>query len=209
MNQSNRNSQILPNNQQTKYKMCLIGDCNVGKTSLILTYTKEKSKRANAITLGANYLTKTIETRGRTIDVNIWDTAGSERFRSMTSMYFRGACAFLIVYDVTDRESFDGISGWLVQIKKEIDTTNVTICVVGNKCDLKEQRVVSTEEGEETATMLGCLFEECSSLDTQMVEKVFMKVFNEMVLFDENEVEDDGEKINLVDVGPVEEKKCC
>jgi Ras-related protein Rab-1A len=100
----------------------------------------------------------------------MWDTAGQERFKTITSSYYKGVHGIIVVYDVTDRESFDGVHEWMEQIEKSC-TTNVARILVGNKTDLQDQRVVSTEEGQELADHYCIRFIETSAKDSTNVEK--------------------------------------
>ena len=108
-----------------KYKHCMLGEENVGKTSIVLRYVNDKFDPNVVPTLGVNFLTKQVQSKGTTIDLNIWDTAGSERFRSMVAMYYRGVTSCMIVYDVTNKESFEDVEGWVKQLENESKNANV------------------------------------------------------------------------------------
>ena len=132
------------------FKVLLLGDTDVGKSSLILRYTEEtfNSKLVNSI--GVDFKMKKKEIDGKIIKVQIWDTAGHERFRSITYSYYRGANAIIIVFDITDKKSFLSITEWLKQIEKHAKE-NVFKFLVGNKSDLAEERKVTYEEAKEYA----------------------------------------------------------
>ena len=132
------------------FKVLLLGDTDVGKSSLILRYTEEtfNSKLVNSI--GVDFKMKKKEIDGKIIKVQIWDTAGHERFRSITYSYYRGANAIIIVFDITDKKSFLSITEWLKQIEKHAKE-NVFKFLVGNKSDLAEERKVTFEEAKEYA----------------------------------------------------------
>ena len=132
------------------FKVLLLGDTDVGKSSLILRYTEEtfNSKLVNSI--GVDFKMKKKEIDGKVIKVQIWDTAGHERFRSITYSYYRGANAIIIVFDITDKKSFLSITEWLKQIEKHAKE-NVFKFLVGNKSDLAEERKVTFEEAKEYA----------------------------------------------------------
>ena len=165
---------------EKKFKHCMLGEMGVGKTSIVSRYTSNVFDVNSAATLGVALITKDIELRGEKYEFNIWDTAGSERFRSMVSMYYRSISSCMIVYDITNRESFNAIEGWYKQFKNEADNPNAVIVVVGTKADLENERQVSTEEGQQLATQLGCLFAEVTSVSGDSVKNAFEKVIEEI-----------------------------
>ena len=132
------------------FKVLLLGDSDVGKSSLILRYTEEtfSSKLVNSI--GVDFKMKKKEIDGKVIKVQIWDTAGHERFRAITYSYYRGANAIIIVFDLSDKKSFISITEWLKQIEKHAKE-NVYKFLVGNKSDLVEERKVSFKEAKDYA----------------------------------------------------------
>ena len=132
------------------FKVLLLGDSDVGKSSLILRYTEEtfNSKLVNSI--GVDFKMKKKEIDGKIIKVQIWDTAGHERFRSITYSYYRGANAIIIVFDLSDKKSFINIIEWLKQIEKHAKE-NVFKFLVGNKSDLIDERKVTYEEAKKYA----------------------------------------------------------
>ncbi|KAG0454908.1 hypothetical protein HPP92_024200 [Vanilla planifolia] len=118
---------------------------------------------------------RTVEQDGKTIKLQIWDTAGQERFRTITSSYYRGAHGIIVVYDVTEQESFNNVKQWLSEIDRYA-TENVNKLLVGNKCDLAHQRVVPFEAGKALADEVGIPFLETSAKDATNVEQAFMKM---------------------------------
>ncbi|OHT14262.1 Ras-related protein RIC1 [Tritrichomonas foetus] len=123
-------------------------------------------------TIGVDFKVKTIEMHEKTIKLQVWDTAGQERFRNITSSYYRGSNGIIIVYDVTDRSSFDHVSYWLKEID-QLAAENVCRMLVGNKTDKKEDRVVSKQEGSMLATQYNIPFIETSARSGRNVEKMF------------------------------------
>ncbi|KAL3313848.1 Ras- protein Rab-3 [Cichlidogyrus casuarinus] len=132
------------------FKLLLIGDSSVGKTCLIVQYAEDTFVPNFISTIGIDFKIKTILLDGKTIKLQIWDTAGQERFRTITSSYYRGAMGILLVYSVTQRGSFENISSWTKAIAENANA-NVEKIIVGNKCDMTEEREVSKEEGEKVA----------------------------------------------------------
>ena len=143
-------SDIISQDYDYLFKVLLLGDSDVGKSSLILRYTDEtfNSKLVNSI--GVDFKMKKREIDGKIIKVQIWDTAGHERFRSITYSYYRGANSIIIVFDLSDKKSFISITEWLKQIEKHAKE-NVFKFLVGNKSDLEDERQVAYEEAKQYA----------------------------------------------------------
>ena len=141
---------IISQDYDYLFKVLLLGDSDVGKSSLILRYTDEtfNSKLVNSI--GVDFKMKKREIDGKIIKVQIWDTAGHERFRSITYSYYRGANSIIIVFDLSDKKSFISITEWLKQIEKHAKE-NVFKFLVGNKSDLENERQVTYEEAKQYA----------------------------------------------------------
>ena len=141
---------IISQDYDYLFKVLLLGDSDVGKSSLILRYTDEtfNSKLVNSI--GVDFKMKKREIDGKIIKVQIWDTAGHERFRSITYSYYRGANSIIIVFDLSDKKSFISITEWLKQIEKHAKE-NVFKFLVGNKSDLENERQVAYEEAKQYA----------------------------------------------------------
>lgn len=132
------------------FKMIIIGDSSVGKTNILSRYTKNQFSTDYKSTVGVEFGAKKIEMHGIKVKNQIWDTAGQERYKSITSTYYKGAKGALVVYDVTKRDTFLNITKWINELKMKGEK-EVIIVLVGNKTDMIEERVVSTEEGTELA----------------------------------------------------------
>merc|ERR1712199_129095 len=126
------------------FKLLLIGDSGVGKSCLLLRFADDTYQESHISTIGVDFKIRTIQLEGKTIKLQIWDTAGQERFRTITSSYYRGAHGIIVVYDITDEESFNNVKTWLEEILRYA-CEGVNKLMVGNKCDLASKRVVSTE----------------------------------------------------------------
>ncbi|KAG9137558.1 hypothetical protein Leryth_018844 [Lithospermum erythrorhizon] len=157
------------------FKYIIIGDTAVGKSCLLLQFTDKRFQPMHDITIGVEFGARMIAIENRQIKLQIWDTAGQEAFRSITRSYYRGAAGALLVYDITRRESFDHLVSWLEDARKTANP-NMTIVLVGNKCDLAHRRAVSTEEGEQFAKEHGLIFMEASARNGQNVEEAFTKL---------------------------------
>jgi len=161
------------------FKLLLIGDSGVGKSSLLLRFADDTYTESYISTIGVDFKIRTIELDGKTIKLQIWDTAGQERFRTITSSYYRGAHGIIVVYDVTDNESFNNVKQWLHEIDRYA-CENVNKLLVGNKCDLEGKRVVSTEQGKEFADGLGIEFLETSAKTSTNVEQAFLTMASQI-----------------------------
>ncbi|KAD1105215.1 hypothetical protein E3N88_07804 [Mikania micrantha] len=155
------------------FKLLLIGDSGVGKSCLLLRFADDSYLDSYISTIGVDFKIRTVEQDGKTIKLQIWDTAGQERFRTITSSYYRGAHGIIVVYDVTDQESFNNVKQWLSEIDRYA-SENVNKILVGNKCDLVASKVVSTETAKAFADEIGIPFLETSAKDATNVEQAFM-----------------------------------
>ncbi|CCI39323.1 hypothetical protein ABG067_000449 [Albugo candida] len=161
------------------FKLLLIGDSGVGKSCLLLRFADDTYTESYISTIGVDFKIRTIELDGKTIKLQIWDTAGQERFRTITSSYYRGAHGIIVVYDVTDQESFNNVKQWLHEIDRYA-CENVNKLLVGNKSDLVAKRVVTTETGAQFADELGIEFLETSAKNAANVEEAFMKMASQI-----------------------------
>lgn len=161
-------------------KLLMVGESAVGKTCLLRRYADDRFEQGFITTIGIDYKIKKIELQGRQVRLQMWDTAGQEKFRTITISYFRGAQGIVLVYDVTERKSFDRVIHWMEQIEENADK-DVDKILVGNKCDLADERVVSTKEGQELAAQFGVPFIETSAKEgvgcTECFENIASVVF--------------------------------
>lgn len=139
------------------FKFIVIGDTGVGKSCIVLQFIENKTRTTHDVTLGVEFGIKTIPVKDRSIKLQIWDTAGQENFRSITRSYYRSAIGALLVYDITNKDSFIHVKNWLEEVKLN-GNPYMEILLVGNKNDLEEERVVSYEEGESMAKENGLNF---------------------------------------------------
>jgi len=156
------------------FKILLIGDSGVGKSCLLLRFADDNFFAESYIsTIGVDFKIKTVEIDGITVKLQIWDTTGQERFRTITSSYYRGAHGILVVYDTTDVTSFSNLKQWLGEISRYA-CESVDKCILGNKCDLKEQRTVEYSTGKEFADSYDIPFLETSAKTGVNVENAFI-----------------------------------
>ncbi|KAK7910285.1 hypothetical protein WMY93_014969 [Mugilogobius chulae] len=161
------------------FKLLLIGDSGVGKSCLLLRFADDTYTESYISTIGVDFKIRTIELDGKTIKLQIWDTAGQERFRTITSSYYRGAHGIIVVYDVTDQESYNNVKQWLQEIDRYA-SENVNKLLVGNKCDLTTKKVVDYTTAKEFADSLAIPFLETSAKNATNVEQAFMTMAAEI-----------------------------
>jgi len=157
------------------FKLVLLGDSAVGKSSLVLRFVKEKFFEYQESTIGAAFLTQTVALEDFTVKFEIWDTAGQERYHSLAPMYYRGAAAAIVVYDITNMGSFVRAKQWVKELQRA-GNTNIVIALAGNKLDLKDQRQVEPEEAKTYSDDAGILFTETSAKINHNVTELFKTI---------------------------------
>jgi Ras-related protein Rab-1A len=161
------------------FKILLIGNSGVGKSSLLLRFADDTFTDNFMPTIGVDFKIRTLEVDGKTIKLQIWDTAGQERFKTITSSYYKGAHGIIVVYDVTDKESYKNIDIWMNEVEKHA-SDNVSRILVGNKNDLTDARQVTTDEGKELADNYNIRFMETSAKESSNVEEAFTLMTKEI-----------------------------
>ncbi|GJQ78157.1 hypothetical protein Trydic_g2489 [Trypoxylus dichotomus] len=156
------------------FKLLIIGDSGVGKSSLLLRFADNTFSGSYITTIGVDFKIRTVNIDGQRIKLQIWDTAGQERFRTITSTYYRGTHGVIVVYDVTNGESFANVKRWLLEIEQNCDVVNKVL--VGNKNDCPDRKVVLTEDAERFAKTLNIILFETSAKDNINVEEMFLCV---------------------------------
>ena len=157
------------------FKILLIGDSGVGKTCLMFRFSDSKFQESYISTIGVDFKMKTLQVDEKKIRLQIWDTAGQERFRTITSSYYRGANGIIVIFDITEEDSFENVKHWLSEIERYA-TDGVVKMLVGNKCDMVEQRAVERAIAEEVAGGLGVPFYEASAKTAENVEEIFQSM---------------------------------
>ncbi|KAL4658333.1 ras-related protein Rab-35-like [Arapaima gigas] len=161
------------------FKLLIIGDSNVGKSSLLLRFADSSFSGSYITTIGVDFKIRTVEIDGEKVKLQIWDTAGQERFRTITSTYYRNTHGVIIVYDVTNEQSFINVKRWLNEISQNCD--NVCKILVGNKNDNPSKKEVESQEAQRFAESVGVRLFETSAKENVNVEEMFM-TFAHMVL---------------------------
>ncbi|KAJ8288010.1 hypothetical protein COCON_G00006690 [Conger conger] len=161
------------------FKVVLIGESGVGKSNLLSRFTKNEFNHDSRTTIGVEFSTRTVQLGSATVKAQIWDTAGLERYRAITSAYYRGAMGALLVYDIAKQLTYESVERWLKELYDHADP-NIVVMLVGNKSDLASLRAVPTEEAKEFAEKNSLLFIETSALESTNVEAAFNNVLAEI-----------------------------
>ena len=164
------------------FKVLLLGNSDVGKSSLLLRFVDSIWNDSFVPTIGVDFKVKTVEIGDKKVKMQIWDTAGQERFRNVVSTYFRGSNGILLIYDITNKESFKNLESWLIEIEKSA-SENVLKILIGNKCDLESERGITKEEGQAFANRNGMQFIETSAKMDTNVSEAFLTLGKLMIEF--------------------------
>ena len=204
------------------FKIVLIGDSSVGKTNIFTKYLNDEFDPDSKATVGVEFGTKIFKIENKHIKIQIWDTAGQERYRSITSAYYKGAKGSLLVYDITNKITFDNLDKWISELKNNGDH-DISIILIGNKSDLETNRAITLEEGKNKAKMHKMAFIETSALNGDNINKAFKELITEIFKNNYSLIENkkniilDGKSLNLENVEekeeekeePLPKKRCC
>lgn len=158
-----------------QFKLVLLGESAVGKSSLVLRFVKGQFHEYQESTIGAAFLTQTVCLDDTTVKFEIWDTAGQERYHSLAPMYYRGAQAAIVVYDITSQETFGRAKNWIKELQRQA-SPNIVIALAGNKADLSSKRMVEYEDAQSYAEDNALLFMETSAKTAMNVNDIFLAI---------------------------------
>ncbi|KAL9646606.1 hypothetical protein ABK040_012198 [Willaertia magna] len=166
---------VNPNAKAIPFKLVLLGESAVGKSSLVLRFVRGQFFEYQESTIGAAFLTQTVPLGDSVVKFEIWDTAGQERYKSLAPMYYRGAAAAIVVYDITNADSFQRAKQWVKELQRQ-GNTNIVIALAGNKLDLEDKRQVEISEAKSYAEDNGILFMETSAKTATNVNEIFVAI---------------------------------
>ena len=198
-----------------KIKIIVVGDSGVGKTNLINRFASDKFDTNSKATIGVEFVYKTLKINKEVIKVEVWDTAGQERYRAITSSYYKGAKGAIIVYDITNEDSFNNVESWMNEVTKK-GKTDMQFLLVGNKKDLINDRKVTGQKGIDKAKELNMNLFEASALEKTNVNEAFNYLVKEIYLNirkEKNINTNNDEKIEqggiALNTNKKKRKKCC
>ena len=180
--------------EEGSYKVVLLGESGVGKTSIINQFINEEFLEDQETTTGATFSSKEVETKsGQIIKFVVWDTAGQEKYRALTKMFYKNAIAAILVYDITRKDSFEELKNYWAQQIKESSSKNIIVCIAANKCDLLEYEEVEEGEGRKLAEELNAIFKSTSAKNQTGINDLFYAIANKIVdpSYDVNNDDDD------------------
>jgi small GTP-binding protein len=170
----------MESQRQLQLKFILLGESGVGKTSILLRLSEGGISLNAPPTMGIECFCHALLVDGQPVRLLLWDTAGQERFYALARQYIRGSLGALLVFDITDRDSFDRLAKWLRDVRVEADPQCVVV-LVGNKADLAERREVSAAEAEQFATLHDITYVETSAVDGTNIDRAFVKATSDLV----------------------------
>ncbi len=199
-----------------KIKIIVVGDSGVGKTNLINRFASDKFDTNSKATIGVEFVYKTLKINKEVIKIEVWDTAGQERYRAITSSYYKGAKGAIIVYDITNEDSFNNVESWMNEVTKK-GQRDIQFLLLGNKKDLVNDREVSEEKGIEKARELNMHLFEASALEKTNVNEAFnylmREIYMEIRMQKNRNFSDNDEKIDqagiALNTNKKEKKKFC
>jgi small GTP-binding protein len=172
MSSNNSNKSSNPSDYQYIFKLILIGNSGVGKSSIIQRYMKNTFEESYKCTIGVDFLMKTLNLNGKTVKLQLWDTAGQEKYKSMVASYYRGANVALVVFDITSHASFDSLPVWIENYYKN-GPEEKNIILIGNKKDMEESRQVTRQEAEIFSETNNMMYFETSAKEGDNIEYIF------------------------------------
>ena len=189
-------------------KILTLGESAVGKTCILIRFTDNKFLTSHIMTIGIDYKSKSIISGDKVVKLKIWDTAGQERFRNITKQYYKGADGILLIYDITDRESFEKARDWMKSIQENTQKDSIGIILLGNKCDLDERKV-TYEEGQSLADEFKIQFMETSAYKDLNINESFQSLTNLIISKKSPQLNSDNKPIILKNTSVKKKDGCC
>ena len=218
MSSNNSNKSSNPSDYQYIFKLILIGNSGVGKSSIIQRYMKNTFEESYKCTIGVDFLMKTLNLKGKTVKLQLWDTAGQEKYKSMVASYYRGANVALVVFDITSHASFDSLPVWIENYYKN-GPEEKNIILIGNKKDMEESRQVTRQEAEIFSETNNMMYFETSAKEGDNIEYIFTYAAEKLLEYygkpDENNIKrqmNDNDKLqsqSFTEIRIEEHKKGC
>eukprot|EP01040_Poterioochromonas_malhamensis_P014649 gene14649-16247_t len=165
----------MADSKPREVKVVLLGDTGVGKSSLVLRFVTNNFKPYSESTIGASFMSKLITVNSKPIKFQIWDTAGQEKYHSLAPMYYRGAAAAILVYDITRMSTFRTLQNWVEELRSK-GPKDIALAIAGNKADLEENREVDRKVASAYAEEINALYLETSAKDDTNVQDIFVKL---------------------------------
>lgn len=194
------------------FKVLLLGEAAVGKTCILMRYIRNEFSKEQIMTLGVDFMKKNLMIQNEKVVLQLWDTAGQDRFSAVTKQLFKGAQAVVLVYSITDQVTFDKVKYWMNQIEQQVGKS-ITKVLVGNKCDMEDQRKVKLDDAKKIAEENNFGFFESSAKNNINIEPIFNYLVEELYSKIKKDEEDPknkairGEKLNQSTIRA--KKKCC
>jgi len=170
-NESDSKKSFTPSAEPIEAKIVLLGNSGVGKTSLVMRFIHHQFSSNLNSTIGASYLDKIVNYNGQQVKLQMWDTAGQERFRSLAPMYYRGASMALLIFDVTNEDSWKSVQHWVTELQNNTQDEHQLVFIIGNQID-KEKRVVDRDKVLEYAESINAFYYETSAKENLGVEEL-------------------------------------
>ncbi|XP_074859289.1 ras-related protein Rab-3B [Carettochelys insculpta] len=208
-----RHNDASDQNFDYMFKLLIIGNSSVGKTSFLFRYVDDTFTTSFVSTVGIDFKVKTVYRNDKRVKLQIWDTAGQERYRTITTAYYRGAMGFILMYDITNEESFNAVQDWATQIKT-YSWDNAQVILVGNKCDMEDERIIPLERGKHLADQLGFDYFDASAKENINVRQVFERLVDIICEKMSESIESDssrgisGKNMRLTDHPPPLQQNC-
>ncbi|XP_063315724.1 ras-related protein Rab-22A [Pelobates fuscus] len=187
-------------------KVCLLGDTGVGKSSIVWRFVEDSFDPNINPTIGASFMTKTVQYQNELHKFLIWDTAGQERFRALAPMYYRGSTAAIIVYDITKEETFMTLKNWVKELRQH-GPPNIVVAIAGNKCDLNDVREVLEKDAKDYCDTINAVFVETSAKNAININELFIEISRRIP--SANSSATSGKGFKLRRQSSEAESKCC